>query len=157
MKFRIHFTLHFERDFEKFEHVVSRLDPQLVEALPYLDHGAWDRLKRGGDDFVARWFDRQLESAHLVVVLIGAQTYARGLVRYELSRAARRQRAMFGVNLCGIPNRDGAIDKIKGANPFDYIPANNTKGRPDVYTVHDWSEDRGPSSFHAWVLHALRH
>ena len=157
VKFRVHFSLHFERDFAKFEHISKQLDPRRAEALPFLDQGAWSRLTRAGDDFVARWFEKQIESAHVIVVLIGAQTYTRALIRYELSRAATRQRAMFGVNLCGITNQDGTVETAKGPSPFDYIAADDTKSHPARYPIHDWSDEKGPAAFDKWVVDALRH
>jgi MTH538 TIR-like domain (DUF1863) len=104
----------------KFIRIRETLERDRIEALPYLEPEAWDRLTRAGDDFVMRWVDKQILAAQAVVVLIGRQTYARPLVRCEISKAAKLQRKMFGVNIRGLVDDDGG-ERGASENPFDYI------------------------------------
>lgn len=149
MKLRVHFSMNFQDDFEKFTGIRETLKDGRVEPLPFMQADAWDRLTRAGDDFVMRWIDKQITAANAVIVLIGARTYTRALVRYEISRAFKLHRPIIGISLCGIPNSDGTALSGRIENPFDYVTVGQSQDqRPQTY---EWVGDDGPTALLGWL------
>ena len=118
---RVHFSLHFERDFDRFTQVASCLYPTHSVALPFLDRDTWDRLSSRGTAVLQRWGHLRILASDLVIVLIGAQTYARPLVRQEIATAVEKRRPIFGIELAGMKNSDGSVDSGKSQSPFDFV------------------------------------
>lgn len=154
MKLRVHFSMDFQNDFEKFTVIRDTMHGDRVEPLPFMQADAWDRLTRVGDDFVTRWIDKQVTAADAVVVLIGARTYTRALVRYEISKAFKLHRPMIGISLRGISNGHCTALSGKIESPFDYVTgAQSQDQRPQTY---EWVGDDGPNAFPGWLTAGRR-
>jgi hypothetical protein len=144
---KLHFSLHFERDFEALSAIEKLVDRNAYEVLGYFERGAWERLTRAGVDTVKRWVDTQVSRADAVIVLVGAQTFSRPIVRYEIARAAALKRGLFGLSLDG--------KATKNRNPFEYVtfPAGVTR---HAYPVFDPPDDQHAVVMNARIAEALR-
>jgi hypothetical protein len=144
---KLHFSLHFERDFEALSTIEKLVDRNVYEVLGYFEPGAWERLTRAGVDVVKRWVDTQVSRADAVIVLVGAQTFSRPIVRYEIARAAALKRGLFGLSLDG--------KATKNRNPFEYVtfPAGVTR---HTYPVFDPPDDHHATVMNTRIAEALR-
>jgi hypothetical protein len=115
------------------------------EAQPFLDKAAWEKVKRSGDASIERWIDTQLSGTSVTVVLVGAETYGRRWVRYEVKRSYERGNGIFGIFIHNIKDPLSGVDQ-QGRNPLDYWHI-KTGGREvsfaAIYPTYDWVYDDG--------------
>lgn len=118
---RVFFSFHYERDVWRANVVrnswVTKPDR---EAAGFIDAVEFEKIKRQGDLAVKRWINNQLKGTSVTCVLIGAETYSREWVRYEIIKSFDRRNGLLGVYIHRIKDRNGNID-FKGKNPFDYV------------------------------------
>jgi hypothetical protein len=117
----VFFSFHYERDVWRANVVrnswVTKLDR---EAAGFIDAAEFEALKRKGEEAIKRWINDQLEGTSVTVVLIGAETYKREWVRYEIVKSFDKNNGQLGVYINKIKDKYGDID-IKGQNPFEYL------------------------------------
>jgi len=118
---RVFFGFHYKRDIWRASQVrnswVTKPDR---EAAGFWDAADWEKLKKRGDVAVKRWINKQLEGTSVTAVLIGAETYSRRWVRYEIARSFARGNGLLGIHIHKLENQDGKTDR-KGYNPLDYL------------------------------------
>ena len=86
----------------------------------------WEQVKKGGDGAIKKWIDGNMKYRSCVIVLIGTETWKRKWVRYEIEKAFRDGKTIFGIYIHNIA--DPIYGKCsKGLNPFDYVVINGTK------------------------------
>jgi phosphatidylserine/phosphatidylglycerophosphate/cardiolipin synthase-like enzyme len=84
----------------------------------------WEAIKRGGDAAIARWIDSQMEGKSTVIVMIGAETFGRRWVNYEILNGWNRGKALLGVRIHRLLDHNG-YQSYRGNNPFAQF---NVKG-----------------------------
>lgn len=84
----------------------------------FLDKAQWETIKRGGNAAIKRWINAQLNGTSVTVVLIGAETYKRPYVNYEIEQSLIRGNGLLGIYIHNVKNQFGLIDR-QGLNPFD--------------------------------------
>lgn len=156
---RVFFSFHYERDVWRANQVrnswVTKPDR---EAAGFWDAAEWEKVKRQGDEAVKRWIDKQLEGTSVTVVLIGAETYTRKWVKYEIKQSCERGNGLLGVYIHKLKDKDGKTD-TKGKNPFDlfYIERNGEKVYlSEIYPTYDWVDDDGYNNLGKWVEEAAK-
>jgi len=86
-------------------------------------------------------------------VLIGAETYTRKWVNYEIKQSYLKGNGMLGVYIHKLKNFEGRTD-TRGSNPFDKwsITRNGRKVFfSELYSTYDWVSDNGYENFGKWV------
>ncbi len=95
-----------------------------------------------------------MSGASVTVALIGAQTYDRKWVLYEIAKSHNERMGLVGINLNNIPAWDKTTEAA-GPNPFDQltIPTvlGGTKLLSSVYPVYDWVHDDGYNNASRWI------
>jgi hypothetical protein len=136
---KVFFSFHFERDAWRVGIVRNSAVISSLDKPPYYDKADWEALKRQGDQAVQRWIDNQLAGTSVTVVLIGAETYKRRWVKYEIAKSLALGKGLFGVNISGIKDRHGNTD-IMGQNPL-----------PNGYPVYKWNHNNGAENLGRWI------
>ncbi|KAA2283473.1 TIR domain-containing protein [Arenimonas fontis] len=156
---KVFFSFHYDRDIRRIVQVrnswVVRAER---ETQPFVDKAEWESIKRSGKESIARWIDKQLDGTSVTVVLIGAETYEREWVRYEIKRSYELGKGMLGVYIHNIKDPQLGMDK-KGKNPFEYWSIKqNGQDIPlsRLYKTYDWVNDDGYSNFSNWIEAAAK-
>jgi hypothetical protein len=118
---RVFFSFHYERDVWRANVVRNSwvTKGNYIEA-GFIDSAEFEKIKKKGDQAIKKWIDEQLEGTSVTVVLIGAETYSRKWVRYEIIKSFDRGNGLLGVYIHNIKDKNGKVD-LKGPNPFDYV------------------------------------
>jgi hypothetical protein len=156
---RVFFSFHYDRDVRR---VVQVRNSWVVrakgEAQPFMDKADWEKIKRTGDAAVERWIDAQLSGTSVTVVLIGAMTYHRKWVRYEIKRSYERGNGIVGIFIHNIKDPVTGVDRI-GNNPLDHWSV-KMNGRDvslaAIYPTYDWVRHDGYANLSAWIEDAAR-
>jgi glycosyltransferase involved in cell wall biosynthesis len=118
---KVFFSFHYERDVWRVNIVRnSWVTKGNYTTAGFIDAAEFEKVKRQGDQAIRRWIDDQLEGTSVTVVLIGAETYSRKWVRYEIIKSFDRGNGLLGVYIHNIKDKNGMIDSM-GPNPFDYV------------------------------------
>jgi hypothetical protein len=118
---RVFFSFHYERDVWRATVVRNSwvTKGNYIEA-GFIDSAEFEKIKKQGDQAIKKWIDEQLEGTSVTVVLIGAETYLRKWVRYEIIKSFDKRNGLLGVYIHNIKDGKGKID-LKGPNPFEYV------------------------------------
>jgi len=138
---RVFFSFHYERDVWRANVVRNSwvAKPDREEA-GFIDASEFEALKRQGEEAIKRWINNQLEGTSVTVVLIGAETYTRDWVRYEIIKSFDRGNGQLGIFINKIKDRNVYID-YKGRNPFEYLMLsidNNGKSKFYEWNGSQW-------------------
>lgn len=140
---KVFFSFHYERDVWRANVVRnSDITKQSVEEAGFIDAADFEKLKKQGDEAIKRWINSQLEGTSVTVVLIGAETYQREWVRYEIIKSFDRGNGQLGIYIHKIKDKDGKVD-YKGENPFEYLLLEIDKDGNGKY--YEWNGYR-------WIL-----
>lgn len=94
----------------------------------------------------------------MTVVLIGAETWNREWVKYEIEESHKRKNGLLGVYINQIDDQYGKADEA-GPNPFNYIYVEQD-GRKirlaDLYSTYYWFSDKGYENLGSWVENAAK-
>lgn len=82
--------------------------------------GLWEKAQRSEGDGLRRLINRGMDGTSVTCVCVGAETWSRYWVRYELLRTFVEGKGLLGVRVHSIANFDGKTD-APGDNPFDYL------------------------------------
>lgn len=88
-----------------------------VEEQPILEPNEWEEVEKGGDAGIQKWIDGQMEDKDCQVVLIGSKTAGRKWVDYEIKKAWKDKKGVFGVYIHNMKD-SGGNQSAKGSNPF---------------------------------------
>ena len=157
---RVFFSFHYERDIFRVSQVRnSGVTKGNYEQAGFIDHADWESLERQGDDAIKRWINSQLSGASVSVVLIGAETFDRHWVNYEIQQSYADEKGMLGIYIHNLKDpRTGRTDQ-KGRNPFENVYIINSNPRrylSELYPTYDWVTDNGYENFGRWVETAAR-
>lgn len=149
---RVFFSFHYQEDYWRVNQVrnswvTQRADNRVENAKLFFDGSLWESVKSQGDDAIKQVINEGLNNTSVTVVLIGAQTYQRKYVRYELERSYGKNNGLLGVYIGGLRDRDRNLG-TNGPNPFDHVSL------PTKYPTYDWVADRGYENFSSWVEQA---
>lgn len=163
----IFFSFHFDRDHWRVNQVRnSWIVRGEREAQPFLDSAGWEAVKRQGDNTIKKWIDDNLSGKSVTVVLIGAQTYTRPWVKYEMDESQRRGKGLLGIYINALKDQNQRTDP-RGPNPFDLwtFEEKNPWANPFLgaglgpvrmrysqrYTVYDWIAHGGRANINSWI------
>lgn len=139
---RVYFAFHYQ-DVIDFRANVVRKHNFLggVEAAGYYDHSIWEDAKTTSSLALKRLINAELENTSVTAVLIGADTWTRRWVRYEIMKSVARGNRVIGVHINSIKGRD-QVTKALGNNPFDSIgleiSADGARATPTEWKDGKW-------------------
>jgi hypothetical protein len=152
---RVFFSFHYERDIFRVSQVRnSGVVKGTYERAGFIDHADWESLERQGDDAIKRWINGQLSGASVTVVLIGAETFDRKWVNYEIQQSYADGKGMLGIYIHQLKDPRTGLADYKGRNPFENIYITNSNPRrylSEFYLNYDWVDNDGYNNFAAWV------
>lgn len=87
----------------------------------FSDGSLWEKTKEKGTAKLKELIEASgLYQTSVTAVLIGAETYSRRWVRYEIIKSFERGNGLLAIHLNRIRGRDGYIT-TRGKNPFNYL------------------------------------
>jgi PKD repeat protein len=150
---RVFFSFHYERDIWRANVVRNCWVTQDREAAGFWDASLWEEAKEKGDDAVKKLIDNGLLGTSVTVVLIGAETYNRKWVKYEIRASYQRDNGLLGIYINRIEDKNGEKDEA-GPNPFNsiYIERNGRKVYfSELYPTYYWFGDKGYENIGSWI------
>jgi hypothetical protein len=136
---KVFFSFHYTRDVWRVAKVRNSGAITNLLKSPFYDKAEWETIKRQGDPAIQRWIDTQLSGTSTTVVLIGAETYSRRWVKYEIAQSIKLGKGILGINISGIKDRNGDTDTM-GQNPL-----------PSEYPVYKWNHNNGAENLGKWI------
>lgn len=156
---RVFFSFHYDRDIRR---VVQVRNSWVVraerETQPFLDKAQWEAVKKSGKNAIEDWIERQLDGTSVTVVLIGAETYEREWVRYEIKRSYELNKGIIGIYIHNVKDPLLGTD-VKGMNPLEYWSVGQVDQKTTLasrYRSYDWVNDDGYMNISKWIEAAAR-
>lgn len=157
---RVFFSFHYQRDIFRVSQVrQSRMTKGTYEQSGFIDHADWEALERQGDEAIKRWINGQLRGASVTVVLIGAETFDRPWVNYEIQESYADGKGMLGIFIHRLKDPRTGLTDDEGRNPFENHYITNSNPRcylRELYPTYDWVSDNRYANFPNWVEAAAR-
>lgn len=161
---KIFFSFHYDRDIWR----VSQIRNSWVahgssnSAAGWIDHAEWESVRRTDPASTKRWIDRNIDGSSVTVVCIGAETYSRDWVLYEIQESHRKGNGLLGVRIHNSENARGQTDQ-PGLSPFMLFPPEprsllSQSSSPQIAEtpIYNWKDDNGWTNLAAWVEKAAR-
>ena len=112
---RVFFSFHYDRDIFRVSQVRnSGVVTSKYQESGFIDHASWESLKKQGDEAIKRWINGQLDGASVTVVLIGAETYGRQWVGYEIQRSIEQGKGMLGIYINRLIDPRTRLPDVRG-------------------------------------------
>lgn len=110
----------------------------------FFDKSAFEKAKNENPDSLKRFLTSKLQGTSVTCVCVGAHTFARPWVRYEIVRSVQLGKGLLGVRLdrvrCAQDVKQGLTGYEKsGENPFDHLCLSRKDRR--VYW-HEWKDGK---------------
>lgn len=157
---RVFFSFHYQQDIFRVSQVRnSGITKGTYEQSGFIDHADWESLERKGDNAIKQWINDQLNGASVTVVLIGAETFDRPWVNYEIQQSFADGKGMLGIYIHNLKDPRTGLADYKGRNPFENIyraDSNPPVYLSELYPTYNWVTDNGYASFANWVEAAAR-
>jgi len=109
---KVFFSFHYQRDLWRVNVVRNSGVVEGVSAAGFHDASLWEETKKKGSAAVRRLIDGGLLGTSVTVVLIGAQTYSREYVTYEIQQSAARGNGILGIRIHDIKDQFGRTDSF---------------------------------------------
>ena len=90
----------------------------VIEEQPLLSSNKWEEIENAGEAAIKEWIADNLKGKSCLVVLIGEKTASRKWVKYEIEQAWEAGKAVMGVYVHNLKDKDG-YQSSKGTNPFE--------------------------------------
>lgn len=155
---RTFFSFHYERDIWRASIVRNSWVTQERKDAGFWDESLWEEAKKKGDEAIKKMIDEALIGTSVTVVLIGAETYQRKWVRYEIKKSYEKGNGLLGIYIHKIKDADGKTEP-KGNNPFDYIYVERDGKKvylSKIYQTYDWADDNGYDNMGNWIEKAAK-
>lgn len=154
----VYFAFHFQRDIQRANVVRnSRTVLEVGEEVGFYDRSLWEEAQTRGDAAIRTLIDEGLVGASVTAVLIGAETYTRDWVRYEIAQSHNQQMGLLGIYLNNIPDWQQDVEP-PGPNPFDYLTVDRgILGEiplANIYPAYDWVYNDGYHNAATWIEQA---
>lgn len=153
-----YYAFHFQRDIQRANVVRnSRTVIAAGDEVGYYDRSLWEEAQTTGAAAIQKLIDDGLVGASATVVLIGAKTYQRPWVMYEIAQSHNLGKGLLGIRLNNIADWSGDTE-LPGVNPFDHVTIDRGLLGNDAissfYPVYDWILDDGYNNAATWIEEA---
>lgn len=129
---RVFFSFDYENVADFRVNVVRKSPSFFNGESHFIDSSMWEKAKIKGETALQRLIDNGLNGSSVIVLLIGAETYSRKWVRYELVKSFTLGKGIFGIHINRIKGKDQYI-AAKGANPLQYLRVNVDSDGKKIY------------------------
>ncbi len=122
-KRRVFFSFHYQNDIWKVNQVRQSWRENYKntgEDEGFFDASIWENSQKTGSDSLKNLIRNGMKNTSVTCVLVGAMTYERRWVRYELARSVIKQNGLLAVDIHLMGDPQGCTSK-KGPNPLDYM------------------------------------
>lgn len=128
------FSFHFKNDVMRAQVVKNAWVTQDRVDSGFFDKSAFEKAQIESPDSLKRFLTGKLDGISVTCVCVGAQTFARPWVRYEIIRSVQLGKGVLGVRLdkvkCAQKVRDGLSGyEASGPNPFEHLALIRKDGR----------------------------
>jgi hypothetical protein len=139
---RVYFALDYEDVSDFRANVVRKHNfASGVEKAGYFDASVWEEAKKQDPTSLKRLINAELEYTSVTAVLIGAGTWNRRWVRYEIMKSIERGNRVFGIHINSIRDKNENT-KTFGPNPLDNlgltISEDGKCARPTEWNGQEW-------------------
>lgn len=138
----VFFSFHYQRDIFRVQQVKQHyITKGNYTAAGYFDGSLEEKAQREGDTAVKRLIDNGLWGASVLCVLIGAETYKRRWVDYEILKSVELRMGVFGIRIHQIRDPRTGVDTA-GSNPFDFLGYGGRGGKlqPMIKYTDGWKD-----------------
>jgi hypothetical protein len=97
-----------------------------IEGSSVATANKWEEVTDGGDRAIQKWIDDNMAGKSCVIVFVGNKTADRKWINYEIEKAWKDGRGVFGIYVHNLKDSDGQ-QTDKGGNPFDFITVGKEK------------------------------
>jgi len=147
------FSFHYNNDVMRAQIVKNAWVTQDRVDAGFFDKSAFEKAQNESPDSLKRFLTGKLNGTSVTCVCVGAQSFARPWVRYEIIRSVQLGKGLLGVRLdqvkCAQQVRQGGTGYEKsGDNPFDHLGLTRKDGRVSwiVWKAGNWASfDEVPS------------
>lgn len=129
----VFYSFHFDNDVMRVQQVRNI---GAIEGNPATSPNEWERLKRSGNSAVENWISENMKYKRCIIVLIGAETYSRPWVKYEIEKAWDDGKALLGVHIHNLKCPRNGTSR-KGKNPFDQFQFKDGRKLSSVVPCYD--------------------
>lgn len=154
-KIPVFYSFHFDNDVMRVQQVRNIGS---IEGNPPTSPNEWEQLRRSGKSAIENWINENMKYKRCVIVLIGAETYSRPWVKYEIEKSWNDGKALLGIHIHNLKCPRNGTSR-KGRNPFDEFQFNDGRKLSSVVPCYD------PNSANAyqdiannvanWINHAI--
>lgn len=130
---RIFYSFHYNNDVFRVQQI--RNIGALEENKP-VSVNEWETIKKGGTRAIENWIDETMKYRSCVIVLVGSETANRPWVKYEIEKAWKDGKGLFGIYIHNLNcPRNGRC--YKGSNPFDQFIFTDGRGNRKYINCYD--------------------
>jgi len=139
----VFFSFHYQRDIFRVQQVKQHYVAKgNYTAAGYFDGSLEEKAKREGDQAVKGLIDRGLIGASVLCVLIGAETYSRRWVAYEILKAVELGMGVLGIRIHQLKDTRTGLADVAGTSPFELVGygMKNGKRQPMIHYSDGWKD-----------------
>lgn len=139
----VFFSFHYQRDIFRVQQVKQHyVTKGNFTAAGFFDGSLEEKAKREGDNVVKDLIDGGLIGASVLSVLIGAETYSRRWVAYEILKAVELGMGVFGICIHGLKDTRTGLTDVAGTSPFALVGygTKNGKRQPMIHYSDGWKD-----------------
>ncbi len=148
---KVFFSFHYDRDIHKVCQIRNSWVVRGNTTQPFVDKADFESIKRQGDRAVKNWIDAQMKGTSVTVVLIGAETYKRPYVLYEIEQSHKQGKGIIGIELRGMKDLQGVVDNAVANNPFNSANIKDVYGNQVNYPIYNWIQHDGRNNINRWI------
>jgi antiphage defense system Thoeris ThsB-like protein len=151
----VYYAFHYQRDIQRANVVRnSRTVLAAGTEVGYYDQSLWEEAQTKGDAAIKKLIDEGMVGSSVTVVLIGAETYSRPWVQYEIAQSHNLGKGLLGIRLNNIADWSGNTESA-GPNPFDFVTIDQGlfghSALSTIYPVYDWVLNDGYNNAAGWI------
>lgn len=124
-----------------------------ADTQPFRDRAEWERVKRQSPGTIKSWIDSQLKGSSVTAVLVGAETYSRSWVKYEIESSIAQKKGIVFIDLGGMTTTQG-YGYRSGKSPASRILTRTGKPLSHYYRTYNWVRDNGYQNMETWIENA---
>lgn len=120
LKRRVFFSFHYQQDIWRANQVRNSWrfpSERQREAEGFFDGSLWESAKRKSDESLKSLIRAGMQNTSVTCVLVGASTWTRRWVRYEIARSVVKGNGLLAVGVHHLRNQQG-VASTEGANPL---------------------------------------
>jgi hypothetical protein len=131
-KRQVFYSFHFDNDVMRVQQIRNM---GVVDGDEPVSPNEWEQLRRR-DGGIERWIDDNMKYRSCVIVLIGEDTHKRPWVKYEIEKAWRDKKGLFGIYIHNLKDPRTGTCRL-GSDPFSALPLKNKDGTRATIAVYN--------------------